>query len=294
MAQPKSDLEMESECPNCGASLQGQYCFQCGQNQKYIDRHFWSLVSEFLDEVFAPNSRAANTLYTLSFKPGFLSREYFSGRRARYIQPVRLYLTTSIVFFFWISISSHSQIDNPEGSGTTIEIAETDEFSVDGEWSILTAEESEQLNQQINQQVNKALTLIREDPNAAMDLVIEFAPPVIFCLVPLFALFLKLIYFNKGRYYTEHLVFALNNHSFLFLALLIESLIEHLPVSQLRDWLAVPLDLWIPIYFFLSLKLTFNDGYFSTTAKFLVLGVTYWVSFLLISFIAVMVGVMTL
>jgi hypothetical protein len=260
----------------------------------HVERHFWTLAGEFLDDVFAPNSRAARTLFALAFKPGFLSREYFDGRRARYIQPVRLYLTTSIVLFFWISFSNEAWFNVPDGEGTNIVINEDDQFSVDADWPMLNQEDSDHLNERINTQINKASQLVREEPNAAVDIAIEFAPPVIFCLVPLFALYLKLIYLSKSRYYTEHLVLALHNHSFLFLALLIQSLIELIPISQVRNWLAFPPDIWIPIYFYLSLKLTFDDGHFVTALKFLSLALVYLISFLCISFAAVMVGVMTL
>ncbi|MEO6905537.1 MAG: DUF3667 domain-containing protein, partial [Ginsengibacter sp.] len=40
-----------------------------------------------------------STLKDLLFKPGFLSKEYMKGRRADYLNPIRMYLFTSFIFF---------------------------------------------------------------------------------------------------------------------------------------------------------------------------------------------------
>lgn len=295
MANSQSENEtVEQLCPNCNATLYGQFCFHCGQNQRSIDRHFFTLINEFFDEVFAPNSKAARTLLYLSFKPGLLTREYFSGRKASYIQPVRLYLTTSILFFFFISVSNLGEINLTDENQQPIVIEQDDSIVVDVEWPGLSAEDSGHLNERLNTQLSKAIELLEQNPNLARDMVIDNAPPVIFFLVPLFALLLKLIYFNKGRFYTEHLVLALHNHSFVFLALLVEAITNMLPLSAIIEWLQSLIDFWIVIYLFLSLKNTFGDGWISTGFKFLILGVLYWSLFLMIAATAAVVGVMTL
>ena len=35
----------------------------------------------------------------LVFRPGFLTREYFAGRRRRYVRPARLFLVASVLLF---------------------------------------------------------------------------------------------------------------------------------------------------------------------------------------------------
>ncbi|MBD3647699.1 MAG: DUF3667 domain-containing protein, partial [Pseudomonadales bacterium] len=93
-------------CPNCGARIEGPWCYQCGQNQKGINRFFLSLLNEAFDDVFSLNSRTVRTFGNLLFRPGFLTTEYYAGRRARYLPPVRLYLITSVVFFFYLSLQN--------------------------------------------------------------------------------------------------------------------------------------------------------------------------------------------
>ncbi len=274
--------------------MHGQFCFACGQNQKSVDRHFLSLVSEFLEEVITPRSRVAKTLFAISFKPGYLTKEYFSGRKARYIQPVRLYLTTSILFFFVISVSNVAQINLTDENQQPIVIANDDTIVVDENWSFLSDEESDRLNEQLNAQFQKAATLLQEDPNRALDMVLDKAPPIIFFLVPLFAALLKIVYFNKRRYYTEHLVLALHNHSFVFLALLIDALLNQLPGSEWKSWSEFFIEAWIVIYLYQSLRINYGDGWVSSGFKFAILGISYWILFSMTAVVALLIGVMTL
>jgi hypothetical protein len=93
-------------CPNCHAPLHGKFCAKCGQNQQGMDRFFLSLVAEAFDNIFSLDSRTARTLLALLFRPGFLTIEYFAGRRARYIQPLRLYFIASLLFFLFLSLQN--------------------------------------------------------------------------------------------------------------------------------------------------------------------------------------------
>jgi hypothetical protein len=93
-------------CSNCQTPLHGKFCAKCGQSQQGVDRFFLSLVAEAFDNIFSFDSRTARTLFALLFKPGFLTREYFAGRRARYIQPLRLYFIASLLFFLFLSVQN--------------------------------------------------------------------------------------------------------------------------------------------------------------------------------------------
>ncbi|HET7125622.1 MAG TPA: DUF3667 domain-containing protein [Lysobacter sp.] len=87
-------------CENCGKPLLGDYCYQCGQPVKGLVRHFGSIMGDFLDSVFNIDARFPHTIWPLFAKPGYLSLEYFAGRRVRYVSPVRLFFFVSIVTFF--------------------------------------------------------------------------------------------------------------------------------------------------------------------------------------------------
>ena len=56
--------------------------------------------------VFELDGRAYKTTLRLLTLPGFLTREYFVGRRVSYTPPLRLFLTISIGFFLIVSVVS--------------------------------------------------------------------------------------------------------------------------------------------------------------------------------------------
>ncbi|MCE5231766.1 MAG: DUF3667 domain-containing protein [Mizugakiibacter sp.] len=89
-------------CANCGAPLSGPYCYACGQPVRGMVRPLSGLLADLVDTVFNIDSRILRTLGPLLLRPGFLTREYFAGRRQRYVTPVRLYFFLSIVAFLMI------------------------------------------------------------------------------------------------------------------------------------------------------------------------------------------------
>ena len=89
-------------CENCGVPLQGDHCHACGQPTKGLVRHFSSVLGDFFDTVFNIDSRVLRTLGPLLTRPGFLSMEYFAGRRVRYVTPMRLFLFLTLLAFFAI------------------------------------------------------------------------------------------------------------------------------------------------------------------------------------------------
>ena len=81
-------------CTNCGANLADVYCARCGEKQP---GHHDLSVPHFAHEVFHElahvDSKLVTTLRDLVAKPGFLTAEYFAGRKSRYIPALRLFLT---------------------------------------------------------------------------------------------------------------------------------------------------------------------------------------------------------
>lgn len=99
-------------CRNCGTPLLGPHCYKCGQPVDGLVRHFTSIVGDFFDSVFDLDARMLRTAWPLFAKPGYLSREYFEGRRVRYVSPVRLFFFLSIVTFFFAQLVTTLDGDN--------------------------------------------------------------------------------------------------------------------------------------------------------------------------------------
>jgi len=92
-------LRKENNCLNCGATVHGKYCSECGQENTEPKESASHLISHFFNDVTHFDGKFFSTLKPLLFRPGFLSKEYMIGRRARYLNPIRMYLFTSFIFF---------------------------------------------------------------------------------------------------------------------------------------------------------------------------------------------------
>jgi hypothetical protein len=92
-------LRKETNCLNCGATVVGKYCHICGQENIAPKESVWQLITHFFNDITHFDGKFFSTLKDLLFKPGFLSKEYMKGRRASYLNPVRMYLFTSFIFF---------------------------------------------------------------------------------------------------------------------------------------------------------------------------------------------------
>jgi uncharacterized protein DUF3667 len=92
-----------THCENCGAELQGHWCAQCGQPAIEYRRSFRYVVADLLNEFLNWDSRFFTTIALLIFKPWRLTNEFLAGKRVRYVNPLRLYLLASILFFFAVN-----------------------------------------------------------------------------------------------------------------------------------------------------------------------------------------------
>ena len=96
---------------------------------------------------------------------------------------------------------------------------------------------------------------------------------------------LKFWYLFAKKYYVEHLIYALHNHSFLFVLLLLLMLAnsfagwqepgEDGPITTAANILNVMVYTWIPVYLFLSLKRVYRQGWALTFLKFGSIGISY-------------------
>src|SRR5204863_3489922 len=92
-----------TRCENCGAELQGHWCAQCGQPAIDYRRSFRHVIADLLDEFLNWDSKFFATIALLIFKPWRLTNEFLAGKRVRYVNPLRLYLLASILFFFAVN-----------------------------------------------------------------------------------------------------------------------------------------------------------------------------------------------
>jgi len=92
-----------THCENCGAQLQGHWCGQCGQAAVDYRRSFRHVVADVLESFLNWDSKFFTTIALLVLKPWRLTNEFLAGKRVRYVNPLRLYLLASILFFFAVN-----------------------------------------------------------------------------------------------------------------------------------------------------------------------------------------------
>src|SRR4030095_15016219 len=89
----------EKDCLNCGTIVYGKYCHVCGQENVEPKETFFGMVTHFFFDITHFDGQFFTTLKDLLFYPGFLSAEYMKGKRMSYLNPIRMYVFTSAVFF---------------------------------------------------------------------------------------------------------------------------------------------------------------------------------------------------
>lgn len=127
---------------------------------------------------------------------------------------------------------------------------------------------------------------MRENPDEFIRLFLGAVPGALFLLVPLFALFLKVMYLGSGRGYLEHLVVALYSHAFLLATLLVLFVLTGVAGLAPTAWLwprvglgiaATALMFGVPAHLLLMQKRVYAQRWWVTLAKFLVIGSVYTV-----------------
>lgn len=106
VSEDLSSVPGGAQCGNCAEPLLGPHCYACGQPEKSLVRQFPELLGDFFNSVFGLDSRIARTFGPLLLNPGFLTNEYFAGRRVRYVSPVRLFVFLCLTAFFAAKLSS--------------------------------------------------------------------------------------------------------------------------------------------------------------------------------------------
>ena len=94
-----SKIRSEKVCLNCGTETPGRYCPACGQQNIEPKQTVWHLITHFFSDITHFDGKFFVTVKDLFAKPGFLSRQYMLGRRVSYLDPIRMYIFTSAIFF---------------------------------------------------------------------------------------------------------------------------------------------------------------------------------------------------
>ena len=230
-------MSKEKICKNCNYKLEKNYCSNCGQKDVDILK-FWEILKEFFEDILDLDSRTYRTLKYLLFRPGFLTTEYWEGRRMKYLPPFRLILITSFIYFIMVPLLIDSTDlpfytdDDPNINQEKIELMDT--------WN------------------NRFI---------AIEPAVE--KYILLACTPFIALILTWLYRKKGLLYFHHLIAFLHlcsfdyciNTVFSALGLLLKDYDDIIDTITLVPLVA---------YFIIMMENLYNESYFKTILKSLV------------------------
>ncbi len=257
-------------CHNCGAAVNYHYCALCGQETKLHVASAGEFIHEFVGHYIALEGRLWTTVQKLLFRPGFLTAEYIAGRRARYVQPLRVYLTFSILFFFVIKLA-----------GTPV--AKVDEAAPSTPMITFEQKKPEKELNPALQRLPLALQArikafnarpAEEQSRTFQAAFFGYVPYAMFFLMPVFALFLKLLYAGSDRRYGEHLLFALHANGFAFAMFSLLFLASFINIGLLSFVMSV----WLVLYLPLAMRRVYGGSRWSTALRWIVLAVLHLAS----------------
>ena len=254
-------------CPNCEKEYDEKYnfCPYCGQANKKLTLSFKYFISEFLLANFNVDSKIYQTFKLLILSPARLTTEFFNGKRARYIPPVRLYLLISLVYFAVLSINIKDQSDSVKISPTVGVKDSIDSLLVSDEDIndlVLEMDGEGDTTSSVGRTLGNKLKVLNTDAGqiAFKQLLQRYTSLGMFVLIPLTALIFFALFY-RDTYYIQHLIFAIQLQSLVFLLFtvfnLIELIIQYSWIGYFESILfLIILFTWIKSYYKLSVGKT--------------------------------------
>lgn len=231
-------------CPQCGREMETDFdfCPSCGQKRIKRKEKISDLISNFLGDYLAYDSKLALSLRPLLFNPGFLTLEYLKGKRTKYITPLRLYIFISLIFFLILNWQYRDTTDA----------------------------ESRFWNEFFG----------------------NYLPKIFFLFLPLFALYVGLVFRKRHTGYVSNLILSLHFHAFAFFILLIYLLLSKLIAAvglvYLNFGLLAGILIWSAVYLYKSFSVVMELPLKKVFWRFILFCFLYAASIL-----AVLLGILT-
>ena len=170
----------------------------------------------------------------------------------------------------------HIRLNGDDGAEAECQV---DDFSISGpDWlkRRLTPERLVHVCEQIK----------KDDGRQFVQNLYDNVPIALIVLLPIMAFVLKALYPLSRRYYVEHLLFFVHFHAFMFLILTLQILIGRLnsvlPTPEaIGILLIIAASFYVPVYLFVAMRHVYGQGRLLTTAKYVVLTVSYLAGFTL-------------
>ncbi|MEM6476217.1 MAG: DUF3667 domain-containing protein [Pseudomonadota bacterium] len=293
----------QANCSNCGASVVGAYCSQCGQ-KLHVHRTLSAIAHDLVHGVLHLDGKFWNTIPLLAFKPGTLTRRYIDGERAKFVSPMAMFLFSVFAMFAvfqMVGLSVPADLDT-DLAETMREQGEAELERARARVEAMPANdperaEAEQTIASIEAglaEFDKSGTIpIGEAGSATLDTSgVPFIDSLIkkwtanpslmlyklqangykfsWLLIPLSIPFVWLVFAWKRRFKAyDHAIFVTYSLSFMSLLFIAISLVAVSPMGT--SWVLPALAIAAPLHVYKQLKYTYDLSRFSTLWRFAVL-----------------------
>ncbi len=103
-------MNKSSQCRNCNAQLNGNFCQQCGQRSSVHKVTFKETFEDLINGLFTVNAPFVITMKLLFLNPGELFRNFLNGRRKNYYKPVSFFIVTTLLYIVVRSIINYDPL----------------------------------------------------------------------------------------------------------------------------------------------------------------------------------------
>lgn len=227
---PAQSLAASNPCLNCGTNIQLSHCPECGQSEIDSDPTLREFLHELAEELLHWDGKLFRTYRLLVTRPGELTREYLAGRRVRYISPLRVYLTCSLLFFFLGTLVPQPQRTVVQkGRAISTQLGPITIPEKDSAATIAALDSLARHRKLASRLWGTHFGAAMRQRGLVTARMAAAIPKTMFALVPLFAALVMVAFRRTRRRFPQHLAFALHVHAYLFLVLTIMLIRRFMP-----------------------------------------------------------------
>lgn len=153
-------------CLNCGTTYTGNYCNRCGQSRNTPRYRLSNALRNIAGGFFNIDNGFGRTLLELLYRPGYMIRDFISGKRVEYFRPFQTLFILAALYIMAVQLVDPEALDKNEKTELT---EQTDKEKI-----ITAQEELTQKIESTHSNDSTAATQISEPDSDADDLIDEF------------------------------------------------------------------------------------------------------------------------
>lgn len=204
-----------SRCVECGATVSGRFCSQCGGAATHHDYSLRHAAEEMVETLTHLDGRVFSTFRALIARPGLLSANFLLGRRRTQMGPVQLFFVCNVIYFLIQPFSAAAPFTSTLHMQTT-----------QRSWSGLA--------RRMAAARIESRHLPREEYARRFDETAHLqGKTLVIIMVPMFALGAWALFGRTRRFYAEHLVFGFYTYAFLLIWMGVSTLAVRWPIVSM-------------------------------------------------------------